>query len=511
MPINEELELKLALSPRELKRLRDDPLIKTLAYKRASTKRLHTVYFDTPAFDLRAGGMALRVRKIGQKRIQTLKVPGNGPTGLQHNIEYESKIDTDEPDLGRIEDEALRRMFDTGRPNGGLKPVFATIFSRSSIPLKFEGDEVELALDQGEISADGKSRPICEAELELISGSGVCLYELALALHKRIEFRLGTRTKAARGYELSGYTVPVATKASHLAISKDMTVAEAFTVAARNCLQQVRANEEAVVLDRGLPLDPEAIHQLRVGVRRLRALFTVFRSIVGEHPYANLRPELAWLQGALGPAREWDVFSLETLAPLCRRMPNDLELFALAEAAAQCRKTANQAAKDAVVSPRYTDLILNLEILLNKGKWSSRRAPNSAPSGPIVRFSATALQKRATKLHKLTRRWKSLPEADLHSVRILAKKLRYTTELFQPLYRSKDVHIHIKAIKRIQDSLGSLNDAVTNGSLLASLEGVASDHAIAVVKGWQAACIQRDLAHFREALRAYESCKAYWK
>ena len=509
--MHEELELKLAVTPDELERLRRDPLVRSLAHKRATTKRLHSTYFDTPSHDLRRRGMAFRVRQIGKRRVQTLKVPGKGAGGLQHHREYEAEVEADTPDVERIEDETLRRLFDAEGLTRKLTPVFTTAFSRSSVPLKLEDSEVELALDSGEIAAGGESLPICEAELELVSGSSERIYELALALHKRIDFRLETRTKAARGYQLLAVDRPLSPqKAQALDLQPEMTVGEAFVAAARSCLEQIRVNEAVVLLDRDAGRDPEGIHQLRVGVRRLRALVAVFKKVLSEEAHAFLRAELAWLQGALGPAREWDVFVLETLAPLRRRLPDDPDLAALGEAADARRRLADQSARTALLAPRYTDFLLRFELWLDSGGWAFRGGGNQAPNRRVGHFAAEALDRRANKLHKLTRKWKTLPEAELHKVRILAKKLRYTAEFFQALYPRKLVRSQLWVITRIQDTLGSLNDAVVIDALLADLDGAVTERAAAVVRGWQAACIERNLAQFRDDLKAYEKRRQHW-
>lgn len=506
--MREELELKLAVTPGELKRLRGDPLIRSLAHRRANTKRLHTTYFDTPSHDLRRRGMALRVRQVGKRHIQTLKVPGDGATGLQHYREYEADVTAGAPDVSRIEDASLRQLLDAENVTQQLEPVFTTVFNRSTVPLMLDDSEVELALDSGEIAAGGESLPICEAELELVSGSSQRIYELALALNKRIDFRLETRTKATRGYQLKTGQQAGPKKAEAFDLHPEMTVGEVFVAAARSCLRQIRANEVVVLLDRQDSRDPEGIHQLRVGVRRLRSLVSVFKDVLTKDAYAFLRTELSWLQGALGPAREWDVFVLETLSSLRERLATDSDLAALREAAQARRELANQSARTALLDPRYTDLLLRFELWLSNSGWALRGGPVATQQ--ITRFAADALDKRAGKLHELTRRWKTLPEAELHEVRILAKKLRYTTEFFQGLYPRKAMQPHVQAVSRIQDTLGSLNDSVVNDDLLASLDGVVNERATALVKGWQAACIERDLANFRDDLKAYEGCKAPW-
>jgi CHAD domain-containing protein len=195
---------------------------------------------------------------------------------------------------------------------------------------------------------------------------------------------------------------------------------------------------------------------------------------------------------------------------LRRRLPDDPDLAALGEAAGVRRQLANQSARAALLASRYTDLLLRFELWLDSGGWAFRGGGSQAPNRRIGRFAADALDRRADKLHGLTRKWKTLPEAELHEVRILAKKLRYTVEFFQALYPRKMVRSQLRAITRIQDTLGSLNDAVVTDALLADLDGAATAPAVAMVKGWQAARIERDLAHFREDLKAYEKCGTGW-
>ena len=151
-----------------------------------------------------------------------------------------------------------------------LAPVFETSISRRSIPLRFDDSEVELALDTGEIASGDARLPVSEADLELVSGKATRINELALALGERIPFVLQRRTKADRGYALHNGTSaePPPVKARAIDLSPNMTAAQAFVVAASSCLAQVCANEAAVIAGR----DPEGVHQMRVGVRRFRAL-----------------------------------------------------------------------------------------------------------------------------------------------------------------------------------------------------------------------------------------------
>ena len=162
------------------------------------------------------------------------------------------------------------------------------------------------------------------------------------------------------------------------------------------------------------------------------------------------------------------------------------------------------------MAPRYTELLLRLELWLENGGWSCRGDGSRLANRRIGRFAADALNQRANKLHGLTRKWKTLPEAELHNVRILAKKLRYAVNFFQTLYPKSTVQSQLAAITQIQDTLGSLNDAVVIDAQLADLDGNVTERALAIVRGWQTACIERDLVKFRDQLKAYEKCRKRW-
>ncbi|MGF1610973.1 MAG: CYTH domain-containing protein, partial [Kiloniellales bacterium] len=303
--MGEEIELKLSLTPQDLDRLQRSALVRSLASRRAHTKQLVSTYFDTPEHDLRRRGMALRVRQVGKKRIQTLKaLADRAAGGLQRYREYEAEVGRDEPDLSLIEDSELQALFASEEIAQHLEPVFTTRVARRSIPLRVDESEVELAIDRGEIESGGRRMPIAEAELELLSGRPARLYELALRLHDRIPFRLERRTKAARGYGLKQGEQQRPVKAGSVKLTPEMTAAEGFAAAARSCLAQIRANELVVWAGD----DPEGVHQLRVGVRRLRAVLGAFKRIIDGEVLDFVLGELQWLQQRLGPAREWDVF-----------------------------------------------------------------------------------------------------------------------------------------------------------------------------------------------------------
>src|SRR3972149_4394086 len=100
-------------------------------------------------------------------------------------------------------------------------------------------------------------------------------------------------------------------KAQPPALVEGMQVPDAFGEIGRSCLAQMQANETGV----GAGRDLEFLHQYRVGLRRLRSSFGLFRPLLASESAAALLQEMRWLSAYLGAARDWDVFCEQTLKP----------------------------------------------------------------------------------------------------------------------------------------------------------------------------------------------------
>ena len=522
--MHDEYELKLALSPKDLGRLRRSPLVRSLAYRRATSKSLVNIYFDTPERLLERQRMALRIRFIGDRRIQTLKAPalmnghGHG-SGMHHRREFECEVDGELPDLTLVDDAALRAWFTAEQVAENLVPIFETRFQRKSIPLRLYDSEVELSLDEGEIVSGERSVPISEAELELVSGRPARIIELALALHEKVPFHLEGRAKSARGYGLAVTEVPAPARARSVVLSSDMTAAEAFTAVVAGCVGQIRANEGAVQAGQ----DPEGVHQFRIGVRRLRAAVSVFKPILAPDAVRYLREELRWLQRQFGPARDWDVFIGETLGTVAARLPEEASLSLLGREAEALRQAGYERARSALLDRRYTRLLLRLDLWRGDGGWLNRPEPGTVdPAHQAVDGLADAsLSKADRKLRRLAGKHKKLSEPDLHGVRILVKKMRYSVEFFRGLHGKKAVKASLTALQGIQGVLGSLNDAVVGESLLREFleaqkrrgggDPVTAQVAAGVIRGWQAARIESDLVRFADSWDSYRHAGRFWR
>jgi triphosphatase len=174
-----EIELTLRLAPDAVPRLLRSALVKEFRRGRASKQRLVSTYFDTADFRLLKHRVALRVRKVGQKRIQTIKMAPSADTGVLARREWERELFADHPDLSNVDDRELRKLMAGDRFERELKALFVTDIERSTLPLAINGSTIELALDVGAIKSDRGTVPVCEAELELKSGDIDGVYTLA--------------------------------------------------------------------------------------------------------------------------------------------------------------------------------------------------------------------------------------------------------------------------------------------------------------------------------------------
>ena len=521
--MTDEIELKLTLPPGSAASVTRRPAFKRLIGQQTSDhvkrQRLDSVYFDTTEKWLSERGMALRVRRIGKKRIQTLKAPLGGPDGLQSYREYETEIKGQQPLLAAVADSGLRARLGRAKVWDRLQPVFNTRFDRSSFLVERNGSSIEVAVDHGEINAAAKRRPIAEIELELKSGDAANLFDLAASLVEELAeetpIRLGHETKAARGFALAEGALPRPHKAAPIVLDPDATTAEAFVAIARNCLAQLRANEAAVLAVEG----DEAIHQFRVAVRRLRAVVGAYRDLIDDDVHAMLSIDLRWLQRQFGPARDLDVLIAETLTPLNQCLHRQLPLNPLIAAAEAARVEARREAHLALENPRYAALLIELYRRLHGSNWQ-RLSAGARLGAPARNFASTLLQARHKRLIKLGGRSAGLPETELHRLRLMGKKMRYASEAFASLYKAKPARKYVTALAAIQDRLGSLNDAFVSRSVLTQLvqrltreQGMpAADAALlhGTVLGWQTARIERDLADFPDAWRDFAKCKRFW-
>ena len=168
----------------------------------ARGRLLQSTYFDTPRRELRRRRMAVRLRRDGRRRLQTVK----GARSIAIRNEWEARVTSARLDLSLLPLAAIRRAtgVDLARIERSLVAVFETRFTRRARMLERGAARIELALDRGYVRAGRRRAAISEIELELKSGSMRALRREAAALAKRFALKPEAQSKAERGYRLAG-------------------------------------------------------------------------------------------------------------------------------------------------------------------------------------------------------------------------------------------------------------------------------------------------------------------
>ncbi|KQQ45282.1 CHAD/CYTH domain-containing protein [Duganella sp. Leaf126] len=456
-----EIELKLLLDPAHNATLMALPLIADHADGSPHRQHLSAHYFDTPDLHLLRHGAGLRVRQEDGVWIQTMKAGGSVQSGLHSRNEWEGPVSRPWPQLGKLrkqvgDDSRWRDMLAAPELKQRLEALFTVEVERHAWQLDIEGSRIELVLDQGHIERLGRRLAINEIELELKDGDPSALFSFALALHQYLPLRVSNVNKAQRGYQLCRETGTTPYRARALTLDADATVAQALQAILGNCLQHIQHNEQAVIDGD----DPETLHQMRVGLRRMRSALKLFGDAAPCPP--ALADDIAWLNGELGAARDADVLLTDTL-PLVQANPGGKNgLMALQQLALSAAQAHRSAAAQALRSPRYTQLLLRL------GLWM-QHLPTDVPDAPLAGFAKTTLQRLHKRLLKRARRMDEADPASIHATRIAAKRARYALQFFQALYREKPVRQYLKVLAAIQSALGQHNDLVVAETLLRDL------------------------------------------
>jgi inorganic triphosphatase YgiF len=369
--------------------------------------------------------------------------------------------------------------------------------------MRYGEAEIELALDQGEVSGGRRVSPISEVELELKAGRPEALFELARDLAKAAPLYLSFDTKSARGQALVADQPLEARRREKVKLARDVTVGEAFQKNARNALAMIAAN--AAVLREAPQTD--AVHQVRVSARRLRSALATFRPVVEDPDYAAVKDELRWLAKAFDQARNLDVFADEVLAPALLMPTAPAGLAELIEAVEAAREAARRRACETAASERFRRLMIDATAWVEIGAWVGGEPAKQPARG----YADRTLARRLKKVLKRGRKLETGDDEARHEVRIEAKKLRYAAEGLAGLYADKKVDRFVGRLKHLQDALGALNDISTAEPLIAGLKlSPEAAYAAGELEGLRLADKKRLIAHAAKALDRLDETAPFW-
>ncbi|MGH8933175.1 MAG: CHAD domain-containing protein [Egibacteraceae bacterium] len=223
---------------------------------------------------------------------------------------------------------------------------------------------------------------------------------------------------------------------------------EAFRRVMDALLEALLANEEGVRHD----VDSEFLHDFRVAIRRARSILSSSRGALEPAAVEQLRPELVWLQGATGRARDLDVYLLDlpsyaaSLPPGTGPHLEPLRKFLEGQRGAAYAELGQQLA-----TARYRAVVTSWRGLGSGTTDESQRSASEVASDRIWRaYRRAARQGRAID--------SSTAAAELHELRKRCKRLRYLLEGFRELSPPKHVNRLVGELKALQSNLGEFQD-----------------------------------------------------
>jgi triphosphatase len=461
-------------------------------------QRLQARYFDTEKAELSRCGVVVRVRKEGPQWMQTAKA-GTGASleRLEHNVTLSEpgSADSVAVDLSRhmgtpLEEKIRKalglRQADSFPP---LVMVFETDVERLVQEVKVGNSTVEIALDRGRVAAGVQHETLCELEFELKSGAPEDAVGLARTWCARHGLWISAISKSQKGQRLAGQNQS-ATGFKPPQFSKHVSGPEFVAAVIQACLNQVLPNASEIAAG---STDSEHIHQLRVGIRRLRSALRELKTL-SPGIDSDWDGHLTKVFRVLGEHRDQN-FCIATLQPQLEAAGGPPVLMDT--------NTLQSAPGPAVRSPAFQDVLFELLAFAHRTDSDSLTAIEAKP------LVLSRLGKLHRKLLKDGKHFLSLDVARQHRVRKQLKRLRYLAELCAPLFSVSRLERFLDRVKPAQQSLGLYNDELMALETYVKLSKADSRAFFGV--GWLSARRAANAAACAGDLDALARRKVFWK
>jgi CHAD domain-containing protein len=374
---------------------------------------------------------------------------------------------------------------DLGALEERLQSLFTTEFERATVELGVAESRIEAAFDRGTISAGRRREPLRELEFELLEGDFLALLEHVRGLIPGLALELEVRSKAERGYQLAAGDRGRPVKARRPSLDAKGEVRNAVAIVVGSCVSQVAANTRGAASGR----DPEYLHQLRVGLRRLRSALRVFRGFAPPEVTQRLVESLRGVLPPLGVARDWDVATELLEQRIAPGAGDAIDFAAVLRWARRRRMRARRDARAVSASSEFQQLLIDAMI------WAERldravAAPavdtELQPQPALAAFARRTTKRLARKVEQSGDGCDWSDGSARHQLRIRLKRLRYACEFFGDCFKRKRVRRYLEHLEALQDLLGELNDLATARQLFADPAGVQGVQGAFII-GWLSA------------------------
>ena len=513
-----ELELKFAVPSYQQSVLR-----KNIDTKTAQQQRLSAYYFDTPNQDLAKKGIALRIRFEDNQWVQTLKTAGDGVakrvelntvlslTGTPDTLDVSSFV----PDVSLITEPTVVAQLTNIMPLDQLAQAltvqYFTDVQRTSRQIKKNNSRIEIAYDIGKVGIGRLNSQkhannhgltqsdIHEIEFELLEGDPSDLIDIAKTWCKKYKLYLSTVTKAQRGSLLLAnkqFAEPVKADLAVLQLHKGISQFAFLQAVVNNCLVQILPNASAIA--EGSP-DGNLVHQLRVGIRRLRTALKHFK-FAPDYIDPNWLMVLKQTFSLLGEYRDKEILQIKT-QPL---------LESVGAPHVEWSTAVDIMPIDAVRANDFQILLLELI------GFTHLAVPADNPKAKAT--VAKKLEKLFTAIAVASDKFASLDTESQHGVRKDLKSLRYVSEFAAPLFASQtngkkgkkaaELNAFLQYLEPAQDVLGEYNDNVVGHANY--LEKAKTDPNALFAVGWFSGREQASAEQCAVSLKTVKNAPKFW-
>lgn len=392
-------------------------------------------YFDTADGALSAAGYGARLRRVSGRTMLTVKSDLEVHGGLHRRVELEGPA-SQALAWRRWPDSEARARVAAVTDDQPLIERFVVRGRRRERTLSLERARVIVSIDDAVVEWCGAhAGELRQLEFELQEGDEGALHGVAERAELTSFLRPESRSKLAMA-------AARADAASRVALDDEF--AEAGRKVLRRHLLRMIDRERALRTGH-----PDALKQMRVATRRMRATWRVFGDAFRRTQVRHYVTELRAVARALGAVRDMDV--------LLARLPPDGDLAPLEDAWRQQRAESWQAALDLLDSVAYRRFVRDYVALTGKQGVAVRRRGSlgtlrDAMPGAID-STVAALRDAVTKARVGT------DDEAWHALRIAAKRLRYALEAFRDALDEGAAAAAIEPLRGMQDVLGEMNDA----------------------------------------------------
>ncbi|MDV6315832.1 CYTH domain-containing protein [Idiomarina sp. HP20-50] len=299
--MSQEVELKLLIAPEQREKALEVCQLLANANQAKPGKEqfeLKNAYFDTSDLRLRQFDIGLRIRTNKDHKEQTVKLAGRVMGGMHQRPEYNIEIDSDKPDLTLFDNEIWPEDFPVYDIQRDLDILFVTDFTRTRWKLPSGEGIIEMVFDQGYIESGESRESIAEIELEMQGGSLKEAYRLAFELVKKAGARVGSLSKAARGYMLAGKSLlEPFTQMHYVPLQPDFNVGQALYRSLESGLRHWQHNEACLDFQPSV----RAVQGMSDGIQMVRVVLEqLIENGVGERRLlsnlSQITDRLQWLK-----------------------------------------------------------------------------------------------------------------------------------------------------------------------------------------------------------------------